>query len=280
MLHSSEKLDSSHEIKVKDIVWDEAKQICIQNAAREVEIRGCDTECLSLLRGAYLSVSVYVRRVWQLQMASDCTSGSPSHECVLSSNALHIGDELIGGTAVDLSTLAVGMREVSGWYHLVDSKHHASGQIFFTAALPFIDVKVVPLGVSKLLTLPILKESEGIYDDDDADSYGGDDDDNVAESDIERQDGPQLMQEGRKCRGQIEATGRSRERMDVNVDVEEERNEVRNDQPVMMEVVQTNAGMYVRMYLCICVCMYVCMYVFWFLILFLCMFHLLDLSLI
>ena len=260
VVHSCEELIASHEFKPKDIVWDEVNQICIHDSTHSVESKGCCTDSLSLLRGAFLKVSVYVRRVWQIQLVSQCTSGSTSQECVTSSNTLQIGDELVGGTAVDLSTLAVGMREVSGWYHLIDAKHLESGQIFFTAALPFMEstdvtnlsiVEGDPLSVLRLLSLPTQEEpeeeekQEEEQEEDYDDNSVGENDKKQGETtdDTEMHDSPQLKQEYHEYRGQRGVTEWSSARMVVNISVDEEECGARNSQPWKVEEVRTNLVM-------------------------------------
>ena len=159
--------------------------------------KGCALQGLALLKGAFLTVSVYVRRVWHLSDSiTTFTSKSVSQDGEASFNTLHIGDQLVGSTVIDLSTLAVGMREVSGWYHLVNATHHTAGQIFFTAALPLVESTDVRcetrsggalLGLSDLSTFPSPKNQE-LSDDNDNDDNKNDVENNVEEDDAEEDD--------------------------------------------------------------------------------------------
>ena len=97
----------------------------------------------SVFKGASVTASVYLRREWLLNSHNATTSNTASNTTFnesqrhSSKNVLHIGDELIGRTVVDLSTIALGMSSVCGWYHLIDPTHTETGQIFLSVTLPY-----------------------------------------------------------------------------------------------------------------------------------------------
>ena len=129
-----------------------AKARGMEEQEGEAAVKG-HSGCLWMYRGAAITVSVYVHTQYvlpdhrgQVLNATSATAASMSASISTSTvlmrsdagglNMLHAGDQLVGRTVVDLSTLALGMVSVCGWYHLINAKHEESGQVFLSVSLP------------------------------------------------------------------------------------------------------------------------------------------------
>ena len=149
-----------NEMAIMSVIRTPQEPLLASHVEVEVEVevqggRGTRKRGRSVFKGASVTASVYLRRECLLNShiattsntISSTTSNTPFdttssitfHECQSRSsrNVLHIGDELIGRTVVDLSTIALGMKSVCGWYHLSDPTHTETGQIFLSVALPY-----------------------------------------------------------------------------------------------------------------------------------------------
>jgi hypothetical protein len=109
---------------IKATTWDEQNEIYIHS------IPSIDKNVIhspiKQFKNLSLVISVYIRHDWKIPTSTSILSHKDSP-------ALQIGDQLIGTSVIDLSTIAFGMPYIQGWYYIYDSLMQTHGQVFLTA---------------------------------------------------------------------------------------------------------------------------------------------------
>lgn len=124
------------------IVWDDVIRLKLQSispmkssaATRSEGMKLSDDSEASLkhvLRENSLIVTLYCRHIWKYSQGKDMTDMNASDNSPSESNdiTLKMSDMRIGKAVVDLTTLALGMPYLQGWYHVFNDIQDPCGQI-------------------------------------------------------------------------------------------------------------------------------------------------------